>query len=290
MADTAGPSGPTTNDLAAARTLLFVPGNRPERFERAPSSGADAVICDLEDAVPESEKAQARAAVARWLSHGGVACVRINTTRSHYINADCAALRAAPGLRAVVIPKAEGPDDIASVRSMLGRDLPLIPLIESALGVQRAFEIAKMPGVVRLGFGSLDYANDVSAAHDDITLLYPRSALVVASRAAEIASPVDGITTSLDDETLAKADAVKARKLGFSGKLCIHPRQVMAVNSAFAPTADEVLWAHRITEAASDGACRIDDQMVDAPLTERARRILRNAGLVDDAITEEKTR
>src|SRR5665213_2024094 len=267
------------SNVETARSLLFVPGDRPDRFEKAVASGADAVICDLEDAVPDKHKDTARANVARWLSRTGVACVRIKAMDSPYFDADCAALAQLPGLLGVLVPKAAEPVGFAALNAALGSDVRIVALIETALGIHRAYEIAATPGVARLAFGSIDFALDAGATEDDLSLLYARSALVVASRAANLAAPIDGVTTSLDDDELVRADASKARRLGFGGKLCVHPRQVGAANNAFTPTDDEVRWASRVVENATDaGASRVDGLMVDKPVAERARRILKQAG------------
>lgn len=269
---------------AVARSLLFVPGDREERFAKAAASGADGVICDLEDAVSEDHKVQARHAVARWLGDGGVASVRVNAVNTPHFTRDLAALKWLPGLRGVVVPKADDPAALATVHQELGPEMAIIALIETALGVVRATEIASTPGVVRLAFGALDFAADVGCSDDDRALLPVRSTLVVVSRATNIASPVDGVTTDLDDDAAAGVDARAARRLGFSGKLCIHPRQIAAVNAAFSPTQDELAWARRILEqGAGGGVVRVDSQMVDQPVITRARDILRRSAAVGPA-------
>lgn len=156
----------------------------------------------------------------------------------------------------------------------------MVVLVETALGLHRAHDLAATPGVARLAFGAVDFALDTGAAHDDLALLYARSALVVASRAAGVPPPVDGVTVALDDPEAAGSDAASARRLGFAGKLCIHPRQIPAVNAAFSPSGDEVDRARRIVARVGDGAAtRLDGEMVDLPVLERARRVLRQAEL-----------
>jgi citrate lyase subunit beta / citryl-CoA lyase len=267
------------SNIETARSLLFVPGDRPDRFEKAAASGADAVICDLEDAVPAEHKAAARANVAEWLGRTGTACVRLNAMDSPYFDAECAALAKLPGLRGVLVPKATGPAGYAALSAALGSGVRIVALIESALGLHRAYAIAASPGVARLAFGSIDFALDVGATEDDLSLLYARSALVVASRAANLVAPIDGVTTALDDVELVGAEAAKARRLGFGGKLCVHPRQVSAVNQAFTPTDEELRWARQVVESTTDdGANRVDGLMVDKPVADRARQILSQAG------------
>lgn len=267
---------------AAARTLLFVPGSRPERFAKAAATAADLVVIDLEDAVTEEEKASARQAAAAWLGAigpaEGRAAVRVNGTRSPHFADDVAALAGLPGLLAVVVPMADDPAALADLHDRLGGDTEVVALVETALGLSRAPDLAAVPGVARLAFGHLDFAADIDAATDDEAMLMARSTLVVASRAAGLSGPVDGVTTALDDPAIAAGDAARARRLGFTGKLCIHPSQVDAVNAAFSPSAEEVAWAQRILEAsAAGGAVRVDGHMVDAPVILRAEAILARA-------------
>lgn len=262
-----------------ARSLLFVPGDRADRFAKAAASGADLVVCDLEDAVDPTAKDAARAAVAEWLASGGRAGVRLNAAHTEWYAADCASLSGLPGLVAVMVPKAEDPASLAELASRLG-GTPLIALIETALGLHRATELASAPGVARLAFGSIDFALDAGASEDDEALLFARSSLVVSSRVAGLSRPIDGVTVDLDDPAAAGRDAARAQRLGFGGKLCVHPRQVEPVNAAFSPSREEVEQARRVITAAGGGAAvRVDGRMVDAPVLERARRILAQAGL-----------
>lgn len=268
----------SARQVDVARSLLFVPGDRADRFGKAADSDADLVVCDLEDAVAPIDKESARAGVAAWLGSGGSACVRVNATGTREAPDDVAALRARSGLVAVMVPKAEDPVALTSVAVAL--DVPVVALVESALGVHRAHEIAGARGVARLAFGSIDYALDLRSGDDQLALLHARSVLVLASRVAGLPAPVDGVTTDLDDEAAAGADAAAARRLGFGGKLCIHPRQVDAVNAAMTPSASEVAHATRVLDTVGDGpATRLDGQMIDRPVVERAREIVRRAGL-----------
>jgi citrate lyase subunit beta/citryl-CoA lyase len=275
---TARNAPPAPGPAAAARTLLFVPGNRPERFAKAAATAADLVIVDLEDAVPEDSKATARDTVAQWLCADGRAAVRVNGTKSVHYQQDVTALAGLPGLAAVVVPMADDPAALAVLHQRLGRDVEIVALIETALGVVRAVDLASTPGVSRLAFGHLDFAADIDSSIDDEPMLMVRSSLVVASRAAGLPGPVDGVTTALDDPAVSGADAARARRLGFMGKLCIHPSQVGAVNAAFTPNMDEIAWARRIIEASTaGGAVRVDGHMVDAPVILKAQAILARA-------------
>ena len=256
-------------------SLLFVPASRPERFDKALGSGADAVIVDLEDAVAPADKDAARAALAAWLDPAHPVLVRINAADTPWFAADLELL-ARPGVSAVVLPKAEHPDDVV-VASRAGGGLAVLPLIESALGFEQRRARAHADRVERLIFGHIDFQADLNMRATEEELLPFRTALVLASRLAGIAAPIDGVCTAIDDAELLQADALRARRLGFGGKLCIHPRQVAVVNRCFAPSAEEVAWAQRVIAAdtASGGAAvAVDGKMVDRPVVLRAQAIL----------------
>jgi citrate lyase subunit beta/citryl-CoA lyase len=261
---------------ALPRSYLFVPGNRPERFEKACAAGADAVIVDLEDAVPPADKDSARAALAAWLSPAKPVVVRINGATTPWFANDVALCRTA-GVAAVVVPKAERAEELARLAADLPDSVALLPLIETAAGLWNAVELARAARVQRLAFGSIDFQLDLGLHGDDAELLPYRAQLVLASRVAGIAAPVDGVTVDVDDVGQVRADALRARRLGFGGKLCIHPAQVAAVNVCFAPTPEEIAWAHRVLDAANraaGAAVAVDGRMVDRPVIENARRIL----------------
>ncbi|GAA1005081.1 citryl-CoA lyase [Acrocarpospora pleiomorpha] len=259
-----------------AVTWLFVPGNRPERFDKAARSGADRVIVDLEDAVTPAAKESARQSVVRWLSGGRTAWVRINGSATPWHDHDLACLSDLPGLAGLVVPKAEDPADLDRIRQVVGGSTALVALIETARGVRDAHRIAEFTPVARLAFGAIDFALDIDAAETDQALLLARSTLVVASRAAGKPAPLDGVTQELGDPRAAAGDAARARALGFGGKLCIHPAQIAAVRSAFEPSAEEVEWARRVLEHAEGPGAGVtpDGQFVDKPVVERARRIV----------------
>ncbi|WP_326773313.1 HpcH/HpaI aldolase/citrate lyase family protein [Streptomyces sp. NBC_01445] len=254
--------------LAAARTLLFVPGHRPDRFEKAAAAGADAVIVDLEDAVAPDGKDAARRHAADWLARGGDAVVRINAPGTAWWDADLDLVTAfgCP----VMLPKAEDPEVIARIAEVCA----VIPLVETAAGIERALDVCCAPGVVRAAFGSVDLATELGVRHDDtLALAYGRSRLVMACAAAGVAPPLDGVTTALDDADALAQDLQHARRLGFGGKLCIHPKQLPAVSAGFAPTDEELAWARKVL-AAGDAVSAVDGVMVDRPVQEQARRLL----------------
>ncbi|TAJ30065.1 CoA ester lyase [Bosea sp. (in: a-proteobacteria)] len=249
---------------------LFVPGDRPERFVKAASTDADAIIIDLDDAVAADGKDQARAALKRDFTDKPV-LVRVNGIGTPWHDRDIAALRG-HGFSAVVLPKAEFGPEFETLCEQL--DLPVVVLIESVRGLADARRIAITRNVARIAFGSIDFSADLGCAHTREALLLARSELVVASRLAGLPQPIDGVTTAIDDAPLIASDARHARDLGFTGKLCIHPRQVAAIQAGFAPDEAEVLWARKVM-ASGDGAVAIDGAMVDEPVRIRARSILK---------------
>nr|WP_298104204.1 CoA ester lyase [uncultured Shinella sp.] len=254
---------------------LFVPGDRPDRIQKAVSSGADAVVIDLEDAVAQANKADARSSLATSLTQAAVPLiVRINAVGTPWHAEDLAIVSGLP-VDAVMLPKAESARDAQVVGERTG--LPVVALIESAAGIENVVSIAK--AVRRLAFGSIDYAADLSMGHTRQSLLMPRSQLVYASRLAGIAGPIDGVTTAIADEDTVKSDCAHAVELGFTGKLLIHPVQIKPAKHAFAPSEQELEWASRIHAMAecSGGAVRVDGQMIDAPVVARARQILDRA-------------
>ena len=257
------------------RSYLFVPGNRPERFVKACASGADVVIVDLEDAVPDAQKSSARDSVASWLSADRPVHVRVNGTNTPWFEEDMAAILR-PGIAGVVLPKAEGEGQMAALAALLPDYVRILPIVETAAGVWNALEIASSPNVERLAFGALDFQLDTRITGEGEELLYARSRIVLASRVAGILPPLDGVTTGLDDADALASDIRRASRLGFGGKLCIHPKQVAAINEGFLPTEQEIAWAKGVLAAASsgEGAVRLDGKMIDRPVIEQAKSIL----------------
>ena len=228
-------------------SYLFVPGNRPERFGKALASGADQVIIDLEDAVAPADKSAARDAIRTSLDPDFPAAVRINSADSEWFEHDLS-LCSLPGVAAVVLPKAASVADVARVRAA-GAPM-VLALIESAEGLANARALAAADGVSRLMFGSIDFSVDLGIEGDERELDAFRSELVLASRLAGIAPPVDGVTTAIDDTEVLRRDTLRGKRFGFSGKLCIHPRQLAIVHAAFLPSNDEVHWAMSVLDAA----------------------------------------
>ena len=272
--------------LPLPRTYLFVPGNRPERFAKALASGADAVVLDLEDAVAAEAKATARAAIADWAAQAPVverrrAVVRINEAGSPQF-ADDLRLLAGAGLTQAMLPKAESAEAVAAVCGALP-GARVLALIETARGLSRAGDVAGSAGVVRLVFGTLDFALDLDLdiADQSDGLAHAASGLVLASRLAGLSAPVAGVTPQIDDVARLLADLAWARRLGFGAKLCIHPGQVAPLHAALAPSPQAIDWARRVlaADAAQPGAARLDGRMVDRPVMLQALRTLQRAGL-----------
>jgi len=259
-------------------SYLFVPGDRPERFDKACAAGAGRVIVDLEDAVAPDAKQAARAHVARWLRADRPVVLRINDAATPWFAADLV-LAAQPGVVAVMLPKAEGAEVLARVAAA-APDAALLPLIETARGIAALADVANAPRVQRLVFGSIDLQLDLGIEGDADELLFFRSQIVLQSRLAGLEAPVDGVCPAIDDAESLRAASQRARRLGFGAKLCIHPRQVPVVEAALAPRADEVAWARRVLDAAEKaqgGAVSVDGLMVDRPVLLRARKVLGEA-------------
>jgi citrate lyase subunit beta/citryl-CoA lyase len=268
------------------RSYLFVPGNRAERFDKALASGADAVVLDLEDAVAPPDKAAARDAVACYLAAADDArrrrlVVRINDQSMPWFDDDLAMLATArAGM--VMLPKAEAVATVARLRAACP-GCAVLALIESARGVLNAEAMARAEGVVRLVFGTLDFALDLGLSDDPavgpVGLDAAASRLAWASRAAELPPPVAGVTPDVDNPAALLADFARARAHGFGAKLCIHPKQVAVVHAALMPGAEELDWARRVLAAAhgSSGARQVDGRMIDKPVLQRALRLLERA-------------
>jgi citrate lyase subunit beta/citryl-CoA lyase len=264
------------------RSYLFVPGNRSDRFAKACAAGADAVILDLEDSVAPADKVKARAAVAEWLAVPQRVMVRINTSESEWFRDDLG-LGQKPGIAGVLLPKAERVEDIRAVAAAFGAEVPILLQIETARGFRDALALAGADTVQRLLFGSIDFQLDLGMTAEEDELLYFRSQIVLDSRIAGIRPPVDGVTTDINSPERIRADALWAKRLGFGGKMCIHPKQVPIVNECFSPTAEEEAWARRVVEAcwaAGGAATTVDGKMVDRPVVARAEVILATAAQI----------
>ncbi|SEB21811.1 CoA ester lyase [Variovorax sp. YR216] len=257
----------------AARSLLFVPGHRPDRFDKAAACGAHQVVLDLEDAVAPEAKAEAREAVAGWLKRGGRALVRINAADTAWHEADLDMLKPFSHAGAM-LAKADRPSLAHTVAALPGR--PVVALVETVAGYLDLPALCAVRGLSRIAFGSVDFGIDSGIADEGEAMTPVRVQIVLQSRLAGLAAPVDGVSVNFSDAGRMRADALRSRQLGFGGKLCIHPAQVPAVNQAFEPTEEERAWAGRVLaafEASAGAATALDGKMIDRPVVERARRI-----------------
>ena len=265
------------------RTALFVPATRPERIPKALSSGADTVIVDLEDAVEESLKVEARNNLDAFLTDNPEALlmVRINAPTHPEQAGDLELCRRQNGIRGIVLPKVESAVQVSLVAAV-GK--PVWPAIESARGVLELPAIARAVGVERLTYGGLDLGLDFGVATGteaaERIIDQVRYALLLHSRTAHLAAPLETIFPGIKDQPGLMHRARMACDMGFGGLLCIHPSQVEVVHQAFMPSVEELAWARRVIIAgvSGEGVFVVDGQMVDAPVVGRARRLLERAG------------
>ncbi|ALX16931.1 citryl-CoA lyase [Burkholderia cepacia JBK9] len=275
------PSSPVQH----ARSFLFVPATRPERFAKALDSAADCIVIDLEDAVAMDSKDAARDQLAQHLplltpEQRARTVVRVNAVGTPWHDADIALLRdwTSQGV-VVMLPKSEDANALRRVAQQLGDAARIVALIESLAGLDAADALARDPQVVRLAFGHLDFQLDLGmrASAEEPELAFARNALVAAARRARLPAPIDGVTVRTDDAERLLADARRARAFGFGGKLCIHPAQVAGVNDALGHSDEEQAWARRvIDEAAKHGGAvfNLDGRMVDLPVIRAAEAIV----------------
>lgn len=250
-------------------TGLYVPGDRPDRFAKAVATGADLVILDLEDAVPPDRKAFAREAVAAWLSTAAVDCVlqvRVNGPE------DLPALRQLTGFE-IRIPKVESPARVDEVAEALP-DVPLTAVVESAVGVEHAAEIAEHPAVTRLGLGESDLASELGTRADAV-LDHARVRLLYAARAAGLPAPMLSAYPAIPDLDGLRADTERGKALGWVGRVAVHPSQLPVIAAVFRPTEAEARWAHEVLSAGTGGATTLHNgEMVDPAMLGRARAII----------------
>jgi citrate lyase subunit beta/citryl-CoA lyase len=269
---------------------MFVPGSRERMLDKALGlANLDVALFDLEDGVAPAEKPAARELIAEALGRppGGPArFVRINGVGSgpERIDADLPAI-VRPGLAGIVIPKVERPEQVLLVAEKTPSEVQLIAAIESAIGLVNAPAIAACsPRLLGLMFGAEDYALDLglppNREAEARELIYARSALVNAAASAHIAS-FDGVWPDIHDLEGVRSDALQARRLGFTGKTTFHPGQIDIINEVFSPTAAEAETARRIVDAfeaalaRGEGSVAFGGQLLDLPIVERARRVLR---------------
>lgn len=284
------------------RTLLSVPGNRQNMIEKAGSLPTDVLVLDLEDSVPAAEKANARAmvrdAVTGPILKGQRVFVRINSIGSGLMEDDLEAV-ITPGIDGINIPKPNSADDIKKVEAIVERlekergiekgHIKLTPWVETAKGLINAFEIASAsPRIVGIIFGAEDFTLDTGMQRTEggEELLYPRTMVVVAAKAADVIAIDTPYNNFKDDEGLIR-EATLARNLGFEGKYIIHPSQIEPVNQAFRPTFEEVEQARRTVEAFEAAEAQgfastsVDGKMIDIPQANRSRKLLTVADSIE---------
>ena len=291
-------------EIGPLRTALFVPGNRPDRVDKAVKTSADAVIIDLEDALPLTEKEASRSKVRdKILEHAErKIIVRVNSLDSPFFQGDLTEVITG-NLACLMVPKVESAAHVREInenllkvekeKGLMQGSVSIIPLIESAGAVQNIFQIAtektEPSRIYCVAFGSADYTLDmgIEITREGTELSYPRSRIAVASRAARIGPPLDTpFMMDLKDMEALKVDAGRAKQLGFQGKLCIHPNQIEPCNAIFSPAKEEILYAERVVqvfeEAEKEGSAAIllDGKFIDYPVVERARQILKVAKFI----------
>ena len=289
---------PGIGDWRPIRTALFVPGNRPDRIDKAMGSDADMVIIDLEDAVPSGQKQGARAKARDKLGeHGGQKIiVRVNSLGSGLIEDDLSSI-VVKGLDFIMLPKLETPKDAVQINDLLlyaekqsgveEGTVRVIGLVESALGVEKAFEIASTQTnpqrLYTIAFGAADFVLDlgIELSRDGAELAYPRAKIPIACKAAGLYPPIDTpYMIDIKDTVGLVADAKRARLLGFQGKLCVHPLQVGPCNEVFSPSREEISHAEKVVEtferarAGGEQVVQMDGRFIDPPVVERAKQTL----------------
>jgi citrate lyase beta subunit len=283
-----------SGQMKTFRSLLFVPGIRPERFAKAIAAGADAVCIDLEDAVPPHEKDAARDAVMDFITtmSAELPCavgVRINPLDTADGLKDLLAFKEA-GVTSdyLMLPKAEAIRDITIIDKILAngtgkiRAVPVWAVVETVLGLKNASDLAGWCGS-RGGilFGGADFSAGIGTSMDWEPLFYARSKLVVAAKVTS-GGLMDVPFLDTKDEAGLRAECERVKALGFLGKACIHPNQVAIVNEVFSPSEAEIAWARRVAAAGTEqrgAAILLDGKLLDAPVYLRAQRILTQAGI-----------
>jgi len=254
-----------------SRSWLLVAATKPDTFDSAEKSRADQIILDVEDAVDPKLKPKARGDVANWLSSGGSGWVRINDRLSDFWSDDVDALAGLPGLRGVMLAKAEAAEHVTETFDRLKGATPVIALVESALGIEEAANIARARGAYRLAFGSGDYRRDTGTSADDMAMSYPRSRLVIASRVGNLPGPIDGPTVGSSHPVLREQGGM-AVALGMTGKLCLDVEQLPIINEVISPTRSDVAWARDFL-ADFEARGRVIRDGSDLPRLGRAEKI-----------------
>jgi len=277
--------------MFAARSLLFVPGHRPERFAKALASAADVVCIDLEDAVPQAQKAEARSAVCAFLGTCNKAqlarlIVRVSAVGTEAGIADLAALSQSRLPARLMLAKTETENDIPLAANLLAGDVRWIALIESASGLLSLDAICCAPELDAVMFGGADFAAQIGAEFAWEPLLWARSQMAVTAAAHRL-PVIDVPYLNVQDAPGLEQETCRVAALGFAAKAAIHPAQVESIHRGFAPTPEAVQQARRTLEAferAQGGAVVVDGRMVDQPIVDSARRLIARAGIPEEIV------
>ncbi|WP_022882837.1 HpcH/HpaI aldolase/citrate lyase family protein [Gryllotalpicola ginsengisoli] len=265
----------TRVDGKNARSWQLVSALQTAQFDHAQLGRADQIVLDLEDAIDESLKTVARENVVNWLAGGGNAWVRINDWTTVDWSDDIAALAGVPGLNGVMLAKTEAAEQVTDTFQRLGGATPVVALIESALGIEDAVDIARARGAFRLAFGSGDYRRDTGAFNTPLAMAYPRTRLVLASRIGGLPGPIDGPTVASTHPVL-REQAADAVALGMTGKLCLDQEQPAVINESMSPSPADVAWALDFLQRFEEDGRVIRDGS-DKPRLARAEVIRRRA-------------
>jgi len=287
------------------RSFLFAPGNHPRKVEKVFGAGADVVILDLEDAVAVAEKEATRAVVvaAMQAPRTSLGYIRVNSFETRWCMGDLEAV-IGPWLDGIVLPKAESAEQLRAVSDHISEcerraglkagTLDLMPIVETAKGVEASAAIAAAgPRVRRLAFGGGDYTNDLDLTWtvEEHELAYARARLTHGSRLAGIEPPIDTVVIQVRDTERFRRSAANGRRMGFAGKLCIHPDQVPPCNEAFTPTRAEVeharavIRAFEVAEAQGSASIQLDGHFIDYPIVYKAQRVLALVARVEAGAT-----
>jgi len=288
------------------RSFLFAPGNRPRMVQKVITFGADAVILDLEDAVPIAEKAATRGTIKVALlsyprERSCKTYVRVNSLDTG-LTADDVRDIMCSALDGVILPKVESAEELRqgdaiveraeTAAGLSGGHIDLIPIVETAKGFLNAQAIAAAgTRARRLAFGAGDFTFDlgVNWFGDCPAIMLPRMLLPIISRAAGLEPPFDTVYQDIRDLEGLRTETETAKALGFQGKMCIYPAQVAVVNEVFSPTAGEIAYAQKVieaftaAEAQGHASCTVDGKMIDYPIAERAKRVLAVANVLEQS-------
>lgn len=274
-----------SEDLQSLRSLLFVPGGQAKMIKKAASLGADAVVVDLEDAVGQNEKTEARTIAAEVLSSFDMSTkartfIRVNPIGSPWFSNDVS-LVAASKIGGVVLPKFDSRSSLrgllSELESMERFDVKVLVGIETVRGVHESYELLS-EGIDGAYFGAEDYIADLGGRRTEggEEVLYARSQVSIAARLHGVMA-IDQAVVAVHDEVRFRSDAHQGRALGYSGKICLHPVQVKAANAMFSPSPEEIARARRVIEAAQSGVGVLDGEMVDEVHVRMAKAVLSKA-------------